>query len=267
MHIIITGASSGIGAAIAHAFAALPETRITLVARRTAELGVLAAALPCQTHIAAVDLAAVPQSFGWLEAAIAKHGPVDVLVNNAGVQLIGATEAIDPIEGERSVQLNLLAPIRLMQAVLPSMRERQTGHIINIASMAALAPTPRMTYYNASKAGLAAASEAMVGELRGTGIHVLTVYPGIIGETAMAKRALDIYAPSRLLAWQPTGTSAALARHIVASLERRRPRLIYPRINTMARWFPAPTRWLMDRFTPGLREDTAGPPLRLPTRP
>ena len=146
--------------------------------------------------------------------------------------------------------LNLHAPLRLIQAVLLSMLERRRGHLITIASMAALAPTPAMTYYNASKAGIAAASEALRGELRGTGVEVLTVYPGIIGETAMAQDALATYGSNLMLRLQPTSTAAELAEAIERAAARGHARLIHPRPNAFARHFPAATRWLMDRFTP-----------------
>ena len=131
------------------------------------------------------------------------------------------------------------------------MLDRGRGAVVNIASMAALAPTPSMTYYNASKAGLAGASEALRGELRGTGVDVLTVYPGII-ETDMAERGIAAYGPSRALRMQPRGDAAVLARKLRRAIERRRARLVYPRVNVLARWFPSITRWVMDRFTPRL---------------
>ena len=92
---------------------------------------------------------------------------------------------------------------------------KKSGVIVDIASLAALAPTPGMTYYNASKAGLAAASEALRGELRGTGVHVVTVYPGIVA-TDMAEKGLAAYGSSIALRLQPKGTTAALAAIIFA---------------------------------------------------
>lgn len=257
MHIVITGASSGIGAALARRFAAHPQARLTLVARRRDRLGALAAELECPTHIAVVDLSVSPTPTAWLDDAVAAHGPVDVLVNNAGAQVIGPTATVDAEAGERSLALNLAAPLRLIQAVLPSMLERDSGHIVNVASMAAIAPTPAMAYYNASKAGVAAASEALAGELRRTGVGVLTVYPGIVSETDLAQRALATYQSSRMLRLQPTGTADRLAELVVRGVRRDRRRLIYPRANALARWFPSTTRWLMDRFTPALRADHA----------
>ncbi len=252
MHLLITGASSGIGEAIAREFASLPETRLTLVARRREKLEMLAAELECPTHVAIADLSVQSLDLTWLSDATAELGEVDILVNNAGSQVIGPTVSVDADAGERSVVLNLFSPLRLIQAVLPAMLANGRGHIINIASVAALAPTPAMTYYNASKAGIAASSEALAGELRGTGVSVLTVYPGIIAETDLAKKALATYATSRMLSLQPTGTSAGLASRIRRGVVRKRKRLIYPRVNGLAQWFPRTTRWLMDRFTPPL---------------
>jgi short-subunit dehydrogenase len=196
----------------------------------------------------------------WVDDAEAVGGPVDVLVNNAGAQVLADTSRVDVEEGEASLRLNLTTPLRLTRRVLPGMLARRSGSIVDVTSLAALAPTPRMTYYNASKAGLAAASEALRGELRGSGVHVLTVYPGIIDETAMAQAALARYEASPLVRLQPRGTAAGLARRVRRALERRSPRLIYPSANRVVRWFPGTTRWLMDRFTPALKASSVSAP-------
>jgi short-subunit dehydrogenase len=252
MHVVVTGASSGIGEAIARRFA---ETgaELTLVARRRERLEKLASTLETRCHVVQCDLADCEQAADFLPAAEEALGPVDVLVNNAGVQVIGSTATIDVEQGEQSLRVNLLSPLRLTRAVLPSMLARAQGCIVDIVSMAALAPTPGMTYYNASKAGLAAASEALRGELSGSGVHVVTVYPGIIPTTAMAAEGLSRYEPSRLLGMQPTGSPGKLAALVERAVRKRQPRVIYPRMNAFARWFPGTTRWLMDGFTPKLR--------------
>jgi len=118
--------------------------------------------------------------------------------------------------------------------------------------MAALAPTPGMTHYNAAKGGLAAASEALRGELAGTGVHVVTVYPGIIASTAMAQTAMAKYGPSRAISMFPTGTEETLAALVHRAIRRKQARVIYPRSGALSRWFPGTTRWLVDRFTPKL---------------
>ena len=252
MHVVVTGASSGIGRAIALRYAQ-DGADLTVVARRQDRLEELAAEVATRCYVVTKDLSILETASDWIAGAEAELGPIDVLVNNAGIQVIGATAEVDVERGEMSVRVNLLTPLRLTRAVLPSMMARRQGCIVDIASMASLAPTPCMTYYNASKAGLAGASEALRGELAGTGVHVVTVYPGIIPSTDMGEKGLSTYEHSSLLAMQPTGTTEQLAELIHRAVRRRRARVIYPRLNVVARWFPGTTRWLMDRFTPKLR--------------
>jgi len=133
------------------------------------------------------------------------------------------------------------------------MLARRTGTIVDITSMAALAPMPEMTWYSASKAGLAAASEALHGELRGTGVHRVTVYPGILA-TEMADAATGKYESSAIPRVQPVSTAEQLAKAIRTAIEKKEERLIYPRFNIVARWFHAQKRWVMDRFTPAFRK-------------
>ncbi len=184
---------------------------------------------------------------------MAKNGPVDVLVNNAGIQIIAPTVKTEPEDGEKLLRLNVFTPLRLTKAVLPSMIERRTGTIVDISSMAALAPTPGMFYYNASKGALAAASEALRSEVQQHGVHVVTVYPGII-MTDMGEKGLEKYVSSWLERMQPRGDAASLARHIVAAVRSKKDRVIYPTFNALARRFPGLTRWAMDHFTPPLRD-------------
>jgi short-subunit dehydrogenase len=252
MHVVVTGASSGIGEAIARRFAE-DGADLTLVARRRERLETLAQSVDVRAHVVTRDLTDVDAATDWLADAEEALGPIDVLVNNAGVQVVGETASIDVELGERSLRLNLFVPLRLTRTVLPSMVARGAGCIVDIASMAALAPTPGMTYYNAGKAGLAAASEALRGELRGSGVHVVTVYPGIIPDTDMGQNGLAAYHESTAVSMQPTGTTAGLADRVFMAVRRRRARVIYPRGNALARYFPGTTRWVLDRFTPKLR--------------
>ena len=251
MHVAVTGASAGIGEAIARRFAD-QGARLTLIARRREQLESIAQSIG-DALVFDRDLADIEHCCDWIAPAEDKHGPIDVLVNNAGIQVIGHTHELDVERGEHSLRVNVMAPLRLTRAVLPAMIARRRGTIVDITSMAALAPTPGMTYYNASKGALAAASEALRGELRGTGVHVVTVYPGIIPTTDMGAKGLAAYEPSRALALQPTGTTAKLAELVHHAVVRRHPRVIYPRMNALARWFPGTTRFVMDRFTPSMR--------------
>ncbi len=258
MHVVVTGASSGIGAAIAREYAAHGAS-VTLVARRRNLLEPLAASLAVPTHVVTADLSDLAQATAWLPAAEAALGPVDILVNNAGVQIVGPSEATDLPAAEALLAVDLLAPMRLCLAVLPGMRARRRGCIVNVASMAALAPTPGMFYSSAAKGGLGGASEALHGELRSLGVHVLTVYPGPVhSDMEAASRAL--YQPGLVADNLPTGDPAVLARRIRRAAERRAARIIYPRFYHLARWFPGVTSWVLARFTPGFRDPVAAAP-------
>lgn len=261
MHIVITGASSGIGAAYARAFAAAGHT-LTLVARRRELLDQLAAELPTRTFVIERDLSKLDTVAEVVALAEKELGPIDVLVNNAGVQVVGPTATMDAAECERLLDVDLKAPLRLTLAALPGMLARGHGTIVDVASMAALAPTPGMTYYNAAKAGLAAASESLRGELRGTGVHVVTVYPGIIASTAMAQASMKKYAESKIMPYLG-GSETALAALTLRAIVKRKARVIYPRFGALARMFPGVTRWVMDRITPGFRAEALPPRVSL----
>ncbi|MBK7975366.1 MAG: SDR family NAD(P)-dependent oxidoreductase [Deltaproteobacteria bacterium] len=252
LHVVVTGASAGIGAGIARAYARA-GARLSLVARRGAPMQALLDETGATGRVFEADLATPERSTVWLADAIAAFGEPDVLVNNAGAQVVGHTAAGDPDDGERTLRLNVFTPLRLIRAVLPGMLERKSGTIVNIASMAALAPTLGMTYYNAGKAGIAAASEALRGEVRKSGVNVITVYPGPI-PTDMGNAGFAAYEPTWMLKMQAVGTVDELARRVVRAVERREARVIYPGgTYTLARWMPPLTRWVVDRFTPPLR--------------
>ncbi len=249
MHALVTGASSGIGEAIAKRLATAGYD-LTLVARREAQLQRVAGELPggVRSNPLTADVTELEQLAALIERAEAELGPIDVLVNNAGVQIVSLTHEVEPDEAERLLAVNVLAPFRLTRAVLPGMLQRGRGTIVDIASLAALAPTLGMYHYSASKAALAAASEALRAEVAPAGIHVVTVYPGPV-HTAMANAAVEHYAkdPTRGL---PVGTTEALSSLILRAIERRRARVIYPRLYGLTRMFPGITRWVMDRFSP-----------------
>jgi short-subunit dehydrogenase len=251
MHVVITGASSGIGEALVREYASR-GAEITMVARRRPLMERLAAELSVKTHLAEVDLGNVQHACDWMQDAINALGPIDVLVNNAGVSLVGPVQSTPFESGEALLLLNVHTPLKLIQAVVPSMLERG-GAIVNIASVAALAPTPGSFFYNASKGALAAASESLRGELRGTKVRVVTVYPGPVHsalEVAMRANYEDT-AAARL---SPTGDSDVLAKLVADAEKANRARVIYPRIYGLARHFPNATRFFLDRFTPKVRQ-------------
>ncbi|MBS2019913.1 MAG: SDR family NAD(P)-dependent oxidoreductase [Deltaproteobacteria bacterium] len=250
MHVVVTGASSGIGEAVAREYFAR-GAKVTLVARRRELLERIASAGASRAHVVAADLSDVDAAWAWLDEAERALGPIDVLVNNAGIQIVKHAEDTDWSEAERLLRLDLHAPLRLTTLLLRRMIPRKTGTIVDISSMAALAPTPGMFFYNAAKAGLAAASEGLRGEVKPHGIHVVTVYPGPVTTELEAKgrAAYDGGAAAKV----PAGSPEVLARMIADAVEKKRPRVIYPRFYGLARHFPNMTRWAMDAFTPPLK--------------
>ena len=118
--------------------------------------------------------------------------------------------------------------------------------------MAALGPTPGMFFYNAAKAGLAAASEGLRAEMKPHGIHIVTVYPGpVTSDLEAAGRAA--YVEAAATKYTPTGTADVLARMIATAVEKKRARVVYPRIYAISRHFPNMTRWAIDALTPPLK--------------
>lgn len=252
MHVVVTGASSGIGEAIAREYFARGAS-VTLVARRKEHLDRIAGAGAGRAHVVTADLAAPNVGWSWVDEAEAALGPIDVLVNNAGIQIVKRATETDWEAAERLLRLDLHVPLHLTTLLLRRMIPRGTGTIVDVASMAALAPTPGMYFYNAAKGGLAAASEGLRAEVKKHGIHVVTVYPGpVTSELEAAGRAA--YEDSATTRNVPTGTPEVLARMIADAVEKKRPRVVYPRMYGMARHFPNATRWALDALTPPLKD-------------
>lgn len=263
LHVVITGASSGIGQSLAEAYLAR-GAKLSLIARRRDRLEAIAQPAPERCHVVEADLSDPAQTTGWIPAAEAALGPIDVLVNNAGVQIVARTDTVEWSDAERLLRVDLFAPLEITRAILPAMLARRSGTIVDIASMAAIAPTPSMYFYNAAKAGLAAASESLRGEVRRHGVHVVTVYPGPVA-TDMEIAGRKAYAKSTVADMTPTGRPDVLARKIIAAVEKKRPRVIFPASYAVSRHFPNLTRWFLDQFTPEIQQNmVANQPKSLP---
>jgi short-subunit dehydrogenase len=172
---VVTGASSGIGAAFARALARRGH-RLVLVARRRERLDQLAAELGGADVIDAnlEDAAEVDA----VSAQLAAFGNVTLLVNNAGFATRGEFATLAEERELGMVRLNVLAPVTLTHRLLPSLVARGAGGIINIASIGAFQPVPYMATYGGTKAFVLGWSEALSEELRGSGVRVLCVCPG-----------------------------------------------------------------------------------------
>lgn len=177
---LVTGASSGIGATYAHALRARGE-RLILVARRADRLAQLAEELGGDEWAVAFPLDLMDASAAVeLQERVAAGGfAVDLLVNNAG---LGHTAPFDeqPSEVVRAmVDLNVRAVVDLTHVFLPAMKERGRGRIVNVASNAAFQPVPFLTVYAATKAFVLSFTEGLAEELRGSGIQLQALCPGL----------------------------------------------------------------------------------------
>jgi len=179
--VLITGASSGIGFAMAEIFARRGN-RLVLVSRDPERLHQAAAklALPGSPEPVAIPMDLyLPGAAAELARATEQRSlQVDVLVNNAGHSLQGRFAEQDPSALERMLQLDVVATTLIARAYLPGMLERRCGAIVNVASIAAFLPFPTQAAYGASKAFVLALSEAIWAETRGTGVRVLALCPG-----------------------------------------------------------------------------------------
>ena len=192
---VITGASSGIGEALARRLAR-ERRRLVLVARRADRLEVLARDLASAHGVEAVVIPCdlmQPQGPRELAAEIERRGlEVDWLVNNAGFGTFGRFHEL-PVERElEEIRLNAAAPVALAGLLVPGMVRRRTGAIINVASVAGYGPMGLNATYSATKAFLIAFSEALAVDLAGTGVQVLCVCPGFTRTEFQEKANVDV---------------------------------------------------------------------------
>ena len=172
--VLVTGASRGIGECTARAFAEA-GARVALIARSEEPLAKLAAEIGGDAY--PTDLAD-PEAVAGLFDRVEAHGPVDAIVNNAGIDLTGRFYDADPDAIETLFRVNLLAPAELCRQALARMMPRGHGNIVNVSSLAAVAPVPGLAAYSTSKAGLSHLTAALRAETKGTGIATTLVELG-----------------------------------------------------------------------------------------
>jgi len=217
---LVTGASSGIGAEFAKQLSNRGY-EVILVARRADRLEQLASELPGAARVITCDLANEAAS---LPGRIVDLGlEVDVLVNNAGFGTHGRFTEIDPAREREEVRLNCEAVVTLTHAFLPGMLERGRGGVITVASTAGMQPIPYETTYSASKAFARTFSDALNGELRGTGVRALCVNPGPV---PTEWQQVAGYEPDYLPPVPGKISAAQVARESVRAFERGRRTII-----------------------------------------
>ncbi|HXG97861.1 MAG TPA: SDR family NAD(P)-dependent oxidoreductase [Gemmatimonadales bacterium] len=230
--VLVTGASSGIGQAIAQLLTARGYTVYGTSRKPTGSL------IPLDVR-----------SDESVRACVDRVGAIDVLVNNAGYSLMGSAEETSVDEAKAQLETNFFGVVRMVKAVLPAMRQARAGKIITIGSLAGITAIPFGAFYTASKFALEGYTEALWHELRPFGIHVTLIEPGFIatpiGEsTQIAAAPLAAYngvrqrATAALDQHVKDGISPdAVAKRVLRVIQSRAPSLRY-RVGTHAAWFP-----------------------------
>lgn len=263
--VLITGCSSGIGRATALHLATLPGWTVWASARRPAELAELQAAGCRALALDVTDPASMDAAVAAVEA---EHGAVAALVNNAGYSQSGAFEAV-PLERVRAqFETNVFGVIALTQRVLPGMRRQRWGRVVNLSSMGGKLVFPGGGYYHATKHAIEALGDALRFEVRGFGIDVVLVEPGLIksgfSEAALGamsvREGMDtVYGPFHEAVSRATkesyekgplarlaGVPLDVARVVERALLAPRPRARYT-VSLSAKVLLAQRRWSSDR--------------------
>jgi len=244
-HVLVTGAAGAIGGALAELLTKAiheknPRARMTLVDKKPLPNGVV------------WDLSK-PDTLEAAWAHVVKDEPVDVLVNCAGFMELVSFAGTSWELGRSLLDVDLVAPLRLMSLAVPSMKARGRGAVVNVASLAGLVPLRGSSYYGAAKAGLAMASEIAHLELRPSGVDVVTVYPGPVASELERRARAQVPATfvSRAI---PTGDARGLAAAIVRALQKRSARVIYPPVYQPAAEMLSIARRVTARFSPSPRD-------------
>jgi short-subunit dehydrogenase len=243
--VLLTGASRGIGIFMAEAFAGA-GARLAVVARDGEALTAVASRWGGDAYVA--DLCDREQLRDIVARVEADGGPVDVIVNNAGIETAGSITSQSADDIEHLLRLNLLAPAELCRQALPGMVARGRGHLVLISSMAAFGTLPGLGIYGASKAGVSRLAAGMRADLHGLGVGVTDVQLGPIHGDMLARA--ESYPPTRrgfdrlrrlglLRNLEPAEVAAA----VVSGVLGNRPHVRLPRRGALTgAWAEAPQR-------------------------
>jgi len=189
---LVTGASSGIGRATALALAAA-GARVVLGARRVERLEELVASIHETGREATalrLDVTKTESAVAFVERAVERHGQIDILVNSAGVELVGLAATADVAQWREMVDVNLMGVLHCSRAAVAKMLEQGSGDIVNVSSVAGRIPSLGGAVYSATKFGINAFSEALRQEVVGANVRVLVVEPGFV-DTELHDRTPD----------------------------------------------------------------------------
>jgi short-subunit dehydrogenase len=224
---LVTGASSGIGKDLAIRMAA-KGAKTVLVARRQAALD--AVREECDRHAPSLALSCDVRERGQVEAAVAEAqrrlGAIDILVNNAGYSLWTLAKDAPVEHFEDLMRTNYFGMVYFTKAVLPAMLERRRGHLVNVASIAGKLGVGHHSHYSASKFAMVGFSEALWFELRGTGVGITVVYPGVIDTPLFEHESFADFPAANRARMIPV---RPLTEAILRAIERNRFEVTVPR--------------------------------------
>lgn len=248
-HVLITGAAGAIGSALARGFRGrYPDAHLTLV-DVSPEVEATARAVGGPAEAGLWDLARPCGLPAEIEAVVARRGPIDVLVNCAGIMEMRSLAGTPWDLGARLLDIDLVSPLRLMSLVAPTMIARRKGCIINVSSLAGVTPLRGCTFYGAAKAGLAMASEIARLEMEPHGVQVITVYPGPV-RSDLERRARAQVPPALMARLAPAGDPEPLARRILAAHAAGAARVVYPSFYELASRAPRVAGWITSWLSP-----------------
>lgn len=236
--VLITGASRGIGRAVAHAVARR-GARLGLIARDRAELEAVLAACGGRGVVAAADVSDRGQAEAAVGRVLETLGRVDVLVNNAGVGAYGPFAEVDPEVIDRVVGVDLLGTLYVTRAVLPAMLARGRGHIVTVGSISGRMGTAAEATYAAAKFGQVGFTESLAVELHESGIGVSLVEPGPVATDFFRARGAPYVRP-----FPRPIPPERVAEAVIAAVECRRLEVFVP-------WWLRLT-WVTRVLAPGL---------------
>jgi short-subunit dehydrogenase len=248
--VIITGASAGVGAACARAFAA-QKANLVLSARGKEGLDRIADELSpqCSVLTVAMDVANSEQCMELLAKAEAKFGHIDVLVNNAGMHNRGDLEKLDPADVGAMVDINMRAPLILSCAAIPYLRRAGSGSIVMVGSLAGMSPLQGAATYSGTKAGLRAFAYALADEVRESGITVGVVSPGPI-DTGFIMSEIDNV--EDIVFSQPMSTAESVADAILSIARGEQTEVTMPassgKLVTLSYLFPRLRRYVRPKL-------------------
>ena len=225
---LVTGASSGIGKAIAFELAR-KGARVVIASRRFEVLETVVKEIKDTFPEAVIPLAIDCDVTNGkdvrkvIDLCTEHYGGVDILINNAGIGVYGEFERTSLEDVLSMMEVNFFGPVRFILEVLPMMREAKKGRIVNISSVAAKYGVPYLGAYSASKAALAALGQSLQAELAGSGISILTVYPGYT-QTDFFKKEKNVGGADR--PDKPYTSPQKVAKAVVAGIESEKQELI-----------------------------------------